>query len=388
MSLDRFVGTESSLAPPGWKKPQHVLDAIKKRREAKAKVAAGEKNCGAGAPGSQGFQPGNTCAGGGGSSDGGSSGGEHVHEDANGDGITDAARVGVPAMDVPPPPSIPRLDGLDEKSAHAQEAFIAHYEANPDEVAGKFRELVTSQEGTPVFGTDDAKALTDVWSESDPDKRAENRATMNLALHQTANAIAKRAFVQHLDTLEEGDNILVTVGGCGAGKGFALGNVDAAIELKNKAAVVWDSAGDQNGTESPWILEEAMKRGLTVSYAYVHADPKTQWAHPDRGVVKRASNPKDGRMVDARVFADSYVVGAKNHEAFHRANEQNKAVSFVFIDTTSGTPKQTDRVPKESLSWSASDLVKFAEDTVTTADVPARVKEGALQGRRVWGKKK
>jgi hypothetical protein len=35
MSLDRFVGTESTLAPPGWKKPQHVLDAIKKRRAAK-----------------------------------------------------------------------------------------------------------------------------------------------------------------------------------------------------------------------------------------------------------------------------------------------------------------------------------------------------------------
>lgn len=72
MNLDRFVGTESSLASPGWKKPQHVLDAIKKRREAKA-TKTGEKNCGSGAAGSPGFQPGNTCSGGGTSSSGGRS---------------------------------------------------------------------------------------------------------------------------------------------------------------------------------------------------------------------------------------------------------------------------------------------------------------------------
>src|SRR5262249_17451605 len=140
-------------------------------------------------------------------------------------------------------------------------------------------------------------------------KRAKNRATLNLALHQTANAIAKRAFVQHLNTLKEGDEILVTVGGCGAGKGYALGNVPEALAMKDRSKAVWDSAGDQNATENPWIQSEAEARGLKVNYIYVHADPYSQWAHPERGVVKRAADPKDGRMVDAYVFADSYAIG-------------------------------------------------------------------------------
>jgi hypothetical protein len=314
----------------------------------------------------------------------------HQHVDTNGDGVTDAARVGVPAMEVPPPPGVPKLDGLDERSEQAQQAFIDHFEADPDGVASKFRELVVKAGGTPTFGTDDAKVLADVWSETDPEQRATNRATMNLALHQTANAIAKRAFLQYLDTLEPGANILVTAGGCGAGKGFALGTdkdgnpyVPKAHEMKTQASAVWDSAGDQNGIESPWILEEAEKRGLTVSYAYIHADPKVQWADPNKGVVKRASNPKDGRMVDARVFADSYVVGAQNHMAFYEANKDNPAASFVFIDNRNG-PKEVPTIPEEALSLSADELVEFAEQAVASPDVPPRVREGATQGRRVW----
>ena len=238
----------------------------------------------------------------------------------------------------------------------------------------------------PTFGTDDAKCLTDAWSHPDPDTRANNRATLNVALHQTANAIAKRAFVQHLDTLSKGDEILVTVGGCGAGKGFALKNNPDALAMKSKAAAVWDSAGDQNATENPWILKEAEERGLKVNYVFVHADPKVQWADPDRGVVKRAADPKDGRMVDAMVFADSYAIGAKNHNAFHQANKDNPSASFVFLDNT-GKPKQIPGVPKEALELDSASLAEFAQSKVKESSAPERVKSGALVGTRIWKRK-
>jgi hypothetical protein len=309
-----------------------------------------------------------------------------VTSDKNKDGVTDAARVGVPAMEVPPPPNVGRVPNLTPHERSVEDAFMKHFQSDPDGVSSQFLELVKSMGDPPTFGTDDAKCLTDAWSHPDPNTRAQNRATLNVALHQTANAIAKRAFVQHLDTLSKGDEILVTVGGCGAGKGFALKNNPDALAMKSKAAAVWDSAGDQNATENPWILKEAEDRGLKVNYVFVHADPKVQWADPDRGVVKRAADPKDGRMVDAMVFADSYAIGAKNHHAFHQANKDNPSASFVFLDNT-GKPKQIPGVPKEALELDSSSLAEFAQSKVKESPAPERVKSGALIGTRIWKRK-
>lgn len=301
-------------------------------------------------------------------------------------GVTKASRVGVPAMELPPPPGIHGLPNLTPYEREVEQSFTKAFEDDPDGVAGQYLNLVkgaTKEGEAPVFATDDAKALTDAWSTSDKEQRAKNRATLNTPLHQTANAIAKRAFVQHLDTMNEGDEILVTVGGCGAGKGFALKNVPEALELKKSSKVVWDSAGDQNATENPWIMQEAEKRGLKVNFVYVHADPKTQWAHPERGVVKRAQDPNDGRMVGAKVFADSYALGAKNMKAFFESTKDNPNAKFMFLEN-GAKPKKLDGVPEEALGIDRNELAKFAADVVKNGDAPAHVKRGALMDERIW----
>lgn len=319
-----------------------------------------------------------------------------VERDHNDDGVTERARVGVDAMTVPPPPRIGRLPNLTAHERQVETDFITAYENNPDGMARDYRELIegaTKPGEPPVFGTDDAKALTKVWTDPDPSKRSANRATLNCALHQTANAIAKRAFLQELDKLKEGDEIMVTVGGCGAGKGFALGSdkegrpfVPQAYEMKSRSKVVWDSAGDQNATENPWVQKEAEARGLKVNYVYVHADPYTQWADPDMGVVKRASNPKDGRMVDAQVFADSYAIGAKNHQAFYERNRGNPSARFIFLQNEKGKlPRQLPGIPKEALSIDRKALAKFAAEKVHESDAPEHIKRGATVGARIWG---
>lgn len=309
----------------------------------------------------------------------------NVESDGNRDGVTDSARVGVPAMVVPPPPPIGKLPNLTPHERSVEEKFIRAYEANPDGVASQFRDLVhkgTKAGDAPTYGTDDAKALTDAWSHPDLSVRSENRATLNCALHQTANAIAKRAFLQELDNLPAGSEVMVTVGGCGAGKGYALKNVPQALEVKGKSKVVWDSAGDQNATENPWIQKEAEARGLKVNYVFVHADPKTQWAHPERGVVKRAGDPNDGRMVDAKVFADSYAVGAKNHQAFYERNRNNPSASFIFLENKGG-PKLLDGIPREALNLDRKELAAFASKTVRESSAPPHVVRGALIGERI-----
>jgi len=313
----------------------------------------------------------------------------NVNEVDSESGVTKASRVGVPSMELPPPPKVGRLPNLTKHERQVESDFAKAYEDDPDGVAGQFLDIVrkgTTPGTAPTFGTDDAKVLSESWShpELTLGQRSENRATLNLALHQTANAITKRAFVQHLDSLSKGDEIMVTVGGCGAGKGYALGNVPEAGEVKSRSKAIWDSAGDQNATENPWIQEEAEKRGLKVNYVFVHADPYTQWAHPERGVVKRAQNPEDGRMVDAHVFADSYAIGAKNFQAFHDKHKNNINAQFTFLEN-GNPPKKLSAIPKAAFV-DAKNLREYSLNVIDDKpDLPPHIKRGATIGRRVWG---
>jgi DNA topoisomerase IB len=304
-------------------------------------------------------------------------------------GVTKTARVGVGGMDTPPEPPVPQLPNLTKHERAIETEFRDAFHKDPDGAAKKFLDVVksTTKPGDPpTFGTDDAKVLHSAWGSPDMplEQRSQNRATLNNVLHQTANAITKRAFMQHLDTLQKGDSILVTVGGCAAGKGYALKQVPEALEAKKKSKAVWDSAGDQNATENPWIQQEAEKRGLKVTYMHVDADPKTQWAHPDRGAVKRAQDPNDGRMVDAQVYADSHAIGAKNHHEFHQRNKDNKNAEFIFLKSGAKVEK-VDGISKEALSLDRHELAQFAMDTVSAGDAPAHIKRGATSGVRLWG---
>lgn len=320
-----------------------------------------------------------------------------VEADLDGDGITDSARVGVPAHDVPPPPPmIPRLPNLTADERQVESEFAEAYEKNPDGMADRFRQHMIEHAAAkaaasggkepPTFGTDDAKLLSDVWAGQNltPEQRASNRARYNTSLHQTANAIAKRAFMQHLDTLQPGDNILVTVGGCAAGKGYCLKNTNIGMQAKQNADAVWDSAGDQNATENAWIQREAEKRGLSVTYAYVHANPEVSWAHEKFGAVERAHNPQDGRMIDARVFADSYALGAKNHMQFYENNKTNPNAKFIWIQG-GGKPTELQGMPPEALAVDRHELYRFAVQKLQERQsVAPHVKRGAMIGARIW----
>ena len=311
-------------------------------------------------------------------------------------GVTHASRVGVPGQAVPPSPPVPKLPNLTPQEREVEGAFMKAFNDDPEGMASSFKEAVLNRaleksldKGVyepPTFGTDDAKELSDKWSgdQLSLEERSQNRAVYNLALHQTANSVAKRAFLEHLDTMEAGQEVLVTVGGCGAGKGYALNNVPQAAELEQNAGAVWDSAGDQNATENPWIQKEAEARGLKVAYAYVHADPENQWAHPKLGVVARAQDPKDGRMVDAQVFADSYAIGARNHQAFYEANRDNPNAKFVFLKNAA-KPELLEGIPREALNLDRKALANFAHKVIDdNPNIPAHIKRGATIGRRIW----
>ncbi len=309
--------------------------------------------------------------------------------DADGDGVADAARVGVPAFQVPPLPPIGRLPNLTAAEREMEDKFASTYEQYPEEMADAFYQ--EAAKNNYVFETDAAKALMPEWSRPDlpPDQkgqpinpeRAQTRALFNTAMHQTANAIAKRAFIKRLDEIAkmppEKRTILVTSGGVAGGKGSALA---AKPELAQSVSATWDAAGEQNATENPWLLAECEKRGIKPVFLFVAADPAKTWP----GAVERAKGI--GRMVDARVFADSYAHGAKNFAAFHEKNKDR--ATFIFAKAAKGQPAQfLDKMPPEALSTSADQVYEDAMQYVekNKASLPPHIVTGATAGQRIWG---
>lgn len=322
------------------------------------------------------------------------------------------SRIGVPAMQVPPPPKeIPRLPNLTERERKAESDFADYFLNNPDGAVNAYMERkneVVGQDdkGNPkyaigdapnIFNTDDAKLLSPDYNpqSGDPEEVKNARGVFNLAVHQTANAIAKKAFVSYLDGDEfknlpdEKKFVLVTAGGVAAGKGYALSKSPETAAMQNIAGAVWDAAGEQNAAENPWILEECRKRGIKAKFAFIHANPIQTWENPERGVVQRANNI--GRMVDARVFSDSYSLGAKNFKKFMDENTGSDDADFYIINNaTGGEPQMVDSFPEESLSVDGEALYARASAVLQERASqlrPAVVRGGSL-GQRVWGKAK
>lgn len=334
--------------------------------------------------------------------------------DSDGDGVVDGARVGVGGRDVPPPPQVPRMPNLTADERLVEERFANWYERDPDAAAKKFMDaMVGDYEKNrgdprnagkavmpPTFETDAAKNLCPDYHSKDasPEQNSLNKGLYNVATHQVANAVCKKAFVQYLDEVvsklpPEKKNVLVTSGGCGSGKGWAVGNACKHLNDTTVAAV-WDAAGEQNATENPWILDECKKRGIKPTFVYVHADPSTSWEDPKGGVVERAKGK--GRMVDARLFADSYAMGAKNFQGFMDKHKDSGDADFVVLDNNVNRgkkdeagnplpPVKLDKLPDAALKLDADQLYQRSASYIKkTAGLTPGIYRGASLSQRIW----
>lgn len=311
-------------------------------------------------------------------------------------GVTRASRVGVPGFSVPPPPNeIPRLPNLTEIERKAEARFADAFLNDVDGVTQQYFDAVRTGklgDAPNIFSTDDAKNLSPDYllENGTDDEKKSAKGVYNVAVHQTANVIAKRAFLKHLDDVvaklpEEQRMVLVTSGGCAAGKGHSLGNVETTKELTGKVGAVWDAAGEQNSVENPWIMAECKKRGIIPIYAFIHANPRETWENEKHGVVERAT--KVGRMVDAKLFADSYAIGAKNFNAFYQKHKDSGEAKFFIIDNSKGKPMLLNDMPKEALEINSDTLNVRASKVLKDRESSLRpsVVRGGSIGDRIWG---
>lgn len=311
-----------------------------------------------------------------------------IRRDENDDGIADRSRVGLGGRETCPPGEIPRLPNLTFEEREVESHFADAYERDPQALVDAYRETVKSN----VFNTDDAKMLSPDYNPPKElghtrDEVNDLRSRNNVLVHQTSNAIAKTAFLQRLDELPAGSSVLITAGGCAAGKGYAIGHVEQAKALEAHIGATWDAAGEQNSTENPWVLDACRERGLKATFCFVDADPMARWSsdHP-HGVIERAAGK--GRMVDARLFADSYAEGARNFAAFHAAHRDNPDIGFIMIDarTDSAIPRILEDFPEVALHADSDEIYAQASRIVDEKlDLNPAIRRGATVGRRIWG---
>ena len=318
-----------------------------------------------------------------------------------------ASRVGVAGDAVPPPPKIPRLPNLTADERFVEDRFATAFERDPDGLTKQFikdsldtyeKKKGKGENVVPTFETDAAKMLSGDYNNksASAEEQLDAKGVYNTAVHQTAHAIAKRAFVDYLHNVvaklpEEKRNIIKSDGGCGSGKGYLVEN--CLGNLGDKVGAIYDAAGEQNSTENEWILDECKKAGVKPTFVFVHADPTTTWEDPKGGVISRAKGK--GRMVDARLYADSYAEGAKNFKAFYDKHKDNPDCNFVCFDNTvRGTtpdgkpilPKPLDKFPEAALKVDAEKLyARSANYAAGVANLKPAIRRGATMGGRIWG---
>lgn len=285
-----------------------------------------------------------------------------------GKGMTKAAIVGVAGSEIPE--KVPRLEGLDENQQAIESQFAELWEdRNKRERAiSILREKFRNSDGSMTIETDAVKELDSRWGSKERIKELQEKRKNktisdaeykelrqylefqqqnNTVLHQTANALAKETLRREIESRKangEEVNLMVTSGGCAVGKGFGLEpNGRKAIRdntsdkslvsdyerrtTPNRNMIIWDSAGDQNATELPWVASQNVDH---VTFVHTVGNGAKNASNTKSGLVQRAVDK--GRMVDANVFSQSYWIGNYNFQVFYDNNSSNPKFSFFKVE--------------------------------------------------------
>lgn len=285
-----------------------------------------------------------------------------------GRGMTKASIVGVPGNEIPE--KVPRLSGISSEQKKIENDFAQNWEdkTKREAAVSKLKKMFTDEDGVMTIETDKVKELDPNWGTKSRIKELSNKvkngeATSaerselngylsyqqenNTVLHQTANVLAKEVFRREMSERKargEDVDVLVTSGGCAVGKGFGLEKMGREMIRKNttnkklvdgydrdttpsKNMIIWDSAGDQNGTELPWVASQGARH---TTFVHTVGDAVKNASNEKSGLVQRAIDK--GRMVDATVYAQSYSIGNHNFSQFYENNKNNKSFSFYKVE--------------------------------------------------------
>lgn len=285
-----------------------------------------------------------------------------------GKGMTKQAIVGVAGKEIPK--RVPRLSGITEEQKEIENQFAELWEdpEKREQAIATLREKFTSKDGSMTIETDAVKELDPRWGDKQRIKDLQNKKKAgtiteeerseldgylsfqqrnNTVLHQTANVLAKETLRREIEARKsrgEEVNLMVTSGGCAVGKGFGLETLGRqairdntpdkslvddynARTTPNKNMIIWDSAGDQNATELPWVASQNVDH---ITFVHTVGNGAKNASNTKSGLVQRAVDK--GRMVDANVYSQSYWIGNYNFQVFYDNNSSNPKFSFFKVE--------------------------------------------------------
>jgi hypothetical protein len=240
---------------------------------------------------------------------------------------------------------VPRYRLLTPQERLHESAFIKEIEENPDEMVSRVQTDVMEKDPvTMSFEPDAVKRLYSAYglgeSPTPPNDKEQHavRALANHALHPAATMVARLAFLKRLDEMAEYvrqnnppeddpmRNVIVTVGGCGAGKS----DMEAAIRARDGGfffGAMWDAAGEADSDDNAWTLRAVEARGLKVTYAVAMNEPARQYNR-----VLTRGQPV-GRFVDVLEFGGSYKEGNEKQCEFMESAAYQRAVKAGIAKT-------------------------------------------------------
>lgn len=310
------------------------------------------------------------------------------------------ALIGLPVDVIPPTASaaealarfkekgIPRWGALTENERKHESAFASSVEKNLEQFVNNFFAASKGKgdSETYQFEVDGAKKMYAAYGAGKEmtDAQLEVRATANHALHPTAVAIARLAFLKRLDQLQSlapDDplrHVFVTNGGCASGKGSLFGVAEGQLGKQNRFGAVWDAAGEGDAQENGWILQAAKARGLKVTYGFVENDPMANY----KGVLERALST--GRIVDPVTYARSYVRGQANMKEFLSSPEYQEMLASGQVQTFGVNAIERRKNPDDANAGLLGDNGRITADHIPDAPDEVAVTEAAIRDFKEW----
>lgn len=184
---------------------------------------------------------------------------------------------------------------------------------------------------------------------------------VNSALfRERSSALSDKIFHEDLSKLQPGDNYLFTAGSSGAGKSTALAS-DPFILKDVKAGLDGNFSSDSSLKK----LDQVIAKGANARIAYVYRDPLEAW---NNGVLRRAANPENGRVVPLDVFLKN-LENSRNKvlEAYQKYGD--KVDIQAFDNSTHGVRIVSDPIEflkniHYNMSDVKSELIKSTEERI------------------------
>lgn len=231
---------------------------------------------------------------------------------------------------------MPRIRVKNQMKVQTQEDAIALVKEHLPELIARYEQLQQTPNGRggsvidpKVISADECKRFFEPYEpaqrpdESNFEYRQRLRhahAQNSVLINAAADAVEVALILYKMQKLAaEGVSatILVTDGGPGAGKSYALDNIknkEGAPDWMQSPDLILDLQGESGGTKLDWILEQAALYGHRVGVIHVESNPLDGYHNLQFGIIPRTVNV--GRTASVSQVLLAYVSSAAHFLGF------------------------------------------------------------------------